>query len=156
MEPLPWTFLGRSRALLAAIAITGIAAFFAPWVNETAPELRILSGFGLARVSPFYWAPPVAWFVTLSLVISRRSIYAMRGARVAVAFLAGIALVTVALLLARPPQSSRYRVVRIQWCWGLYCSGAVALAGVATAFRFGGRLDNIPTQQRRRGDEVLH
>jgi hypothetical protein len=156
MERLPWTFAGRNRALLAAIAVLGLAAFFAPWVSETAPDLQVLSGFDLARLSRFFWAPAVAWLVTLALVISRRSIYKMRGSRVAVAFLAGVALVTVVLLIARPPQSSHYRVVRIEWCWGLYSSGAVALAGVVAAFRFGGRLDDIPTQKRRRGDEVLH
>src|SRR4051812_29022135 len=53
METLPWTYLGRNRALLLGLAILGVAAFFMPWVHETAPELRTLSGFGLAKLSGF-------------------------------------------------------------------------------------------------------
>lgn len=156
METLPWTYAGRGRALLAGLAIAGLVCFFMPWVKESAPELRLLSGFGLARVAGFFWAPAVAWFVILPLVITRRSIYKMRGARVAVGFLAAIALITVGSLLTFPPKSSRRRVVNIEWAWGIYASGAIALAALGSAVRFGGRLDDIPTQQKRQGDEVLH
>ena len=156
METLPWTYASRNRALLLALAAAGFAAFFAPWVNETAPELRVLSGYGLARVSGFFWAPAVAWFVLIPLVVTRRSIYKMRGARVAVAFLAGIALLTVASLLARPPHGAALRPVRIEWQWGIYAAGAAALAAVLAAFGFGGRIDDVPTKQLRQGDETLH
>jgi hypothetical protein len=156
METLPWTYAGRGRALLLAIAVAGILAFFAPWVRESAPEVRDLSGFGLARISGLFWAPVVAWLVAIPLVLSRRSIYKMRGARVAVGFLAGIALLSVANLLAFPPKSSRHLVRHIEWQWGIYASAAIAAAGVAAGVRFGGRLDDIPTKQRRQGDEVLH
>lgn len=156
METLPWTFWGRNRAALMALAVLGLAAFFAPWVHESAPELRVLSGFGLARLSGFFWAPAVAWFVIFPLVLTRRSVYKMRGARVAVGFLAATALITVGMLYMRPPKGSAHRPVRIEWAWGLYASGAVALAGIGAAAGFGGRLDDLPTKERRRGDEVLH
>lgn len=156
METLPWTYWGRGRGVLLVLAVLGFAAFFMPWVHETAPELRDLSGFGLARLSGFFWAPAVAWFVLFPLVLTRRSIYKMRGSRIAVGFLAGIALMTVTMLYMRPPRASRHRPVHIEWAWGLYASGALALAAVGAAARFGGRLDDIPTQQSRRGDEVLH
>lgn len=156
METLPWTFWGRNRAVLLALSILGIAAFFAPWVNETAPELRVLSGFDLARLRGFFWAPAVAWFVLVPLVLTRRSIYKMRGARIAVGFLAGIALLTAVTLWMRPPQGSAYQRVRIEWGFGLYASAAVAAAAVIAAIGFGGKLTDVPTQQRRRGDEVLH
>ncbi len=156
METLPWTYAGRNRALLLVLAVAGFAAFFAPWVHETAPELRMLSGYGMARLQGFYWAPAVAWFVLFPLVLTRRSIYKMRGARVAVAFLAAIALLTVATLLARPPHSEALRPVHIEWQWGIYAAGAAALAAVLAAFGFGGRVDDVPTQQRRQGDEPLH
>jgi len=156
METLPWTFPGRNRAVLLGVALLGMATFFAPWVSETAPELRQLTGFGLARLTGLFWAPAVAWFVVFPLVLTRRSIHKMRGARVAVAFLAGIALVTVALLLGRPPRSSTHRVVRIEFAWGLYASGLLAAAGVLAAFGFGGKVDDLPTRTPRRGDETLH
>jgi hypothetical protein len=156
METLPWAYAGRNRALLLVLAVAGLAAFFTPWVHESAPELRVLSGYGLARMSSFFWAPAVAWFVLFPLVLTRRSIYKMRGARVAVAFLAGIALVTVASLLAHPPHSAALRPVRIEWQWGIYAAGVAALAAVLAAFGFGGRLDDIPTQQARSGGETLH
>jgi hypothetical protein len=156
METLGWTYAGRNRALLLALSLVGLATFFAPWVHETAPELRDLSGFALARMTGFFWAPAVAWFVLLPLVLTRRTIYKMRGARVAVAFLAGIGLVTVLSLLAHPPRAAAFRPVHIEWQWGIFAAGATALAAVVAAFGFGGRLDDIPTRQSRRGDETLH
>jgi hypothetical protein len=156
LETLPWTYAGRNRAVLLGVAVLGMAMFFAPWVNETAPELRQLTGFTLARLSGLFWAPAVAWFVVFPLVLTRRSIHKMRGARVAVGFLAAIALVTVALLLGRPPQSSAHRVVRIEFAWGLYASALVAFAGVVAALGFGGKIDDLPTRSQRRGDETLH
>jgi hypothetical protein len=156
METLPWTFAGRGRAVLLVLAIAGLVAFFSPWVREAAPEVRELSGFGLARITGLFWAPAIAWFVIIPLVVTRRSIYKMRGARVAIGFLAGVALVSVMMLLSFPPKSSRRRIVRIEWQWGLYASAVIAAAGVGAAARFGGRLDDIPTKQERRGDEILH
>jgi hypothetical protein len=156
METLPWTYLGRNRAILLVLAVLGVAAFFMPWVHESAPELRTLSGFGLARLSGYFWAPAVAWFVAFPLVLTRRSIYKMRGARVAVAFLAGIALVSSTILLMHPPASGAHRIVRVEWQWGLYATAAIALAGVIAGIGFGGKLDDLPSRQRRRGDETLH
>ena len=156
METLPWAYAGRNRALLLGVALVGLLAFFAPWVHESAPELRDLSGFGLAHLSGLFWAPAVAWFVVFPLVLTRRSIYKMRGARVAVAFLAATALITVGLLLGRPPVSSAHRPVHLEYAWGLYTSGLVAVVGVLAALGFGGKLDDIPTQQPRHGGEILH
>lgn len=156
MEKLPWTFAGRGRLLLAALAVVGFAAFFFPWVREIAPEARTLSGYNLARISGFFWAPAVAWFVLLPVVLSRRSIYKMRGARVAAAMLAAVALVSVSVLLAFPPKSRKHHTVKIEWQWGIYASAVTAIAALGAAARFGGKLDDIPTQQKRRGDEILH
>jgi hypothetical protein len=156
MVALPWTYLGRGRAVLVGLAVLGLACFFAPWVRETAPDIAQLSGFDLARKIGWLWSTAVAWFVMIPLVLSRRSVHKMRGARVAVAFLAGIALVTVATRLAFPPRSSHLRPVRIEWAWGLYGSGVVALAAVAAATRFGGRLDDLPSAEARPKGETLH
>lgn len=156
MEALPWTYLGRGRGLLLALAVLGFAAFFAPWIHETAPELQQLSGFGLARRLGWIWAPAVAFFVMVPLVLTRRSIYKMRGARVAVAFLATVVLTAVAMRLSFTPTGTLLRPVRFTWGYGIYATGAIALATLIAAARFGGRLDDVPTQQQRRGNEVLH
>lgn len=156
LQTLPWTYLGRNRALLLGLSLAGFALFFAPWVHETAPELQTLSGFGLAKISGFFWAPAVAWFVLFPLVLTRRSVFKMRGARVAVGFLAATVLLTIGNLLARPPAGSRYMPVHIQWSWGIFAAGAVALASLLAAFGFGGRVDDLPTRETRTGDETLH
>ncbi|HVY48124.1 MAG TPA: hypothetical protein VHB21_19685 [Minicystis sp.] len=156
METLPWTYVGRNRALLLAIALVGLLCFFAPWVRETAPELRAMSGFGLARKLGWMWAPGVAFFVMMPLVATRRSIFKMRGARVAVAFLAAIVLTTVGVRLAFTPHASTLRPVRFEWAWGLYATGVAGLAALAAAFGFGGRVDDVPTVARAPDDAVLH
>jgi hypothetical protein len=156
METLPWTYAGRGRAMLIGLALAGLALFFAPWVVETAPEIRTMSGFSFAQRLGWIWASGVAWFVMLPLVITRRSIYKMRGARIAVGFLAGIVLTTVAVRIGFTPASSPLRPVRFEWGYGLYGSGVVAVIALAVAAFFGGRIDDLPTQRRRRGDETLH
>jgi hypothetical protein len=156
METLPWTYAGRGRALLVGIALLGLLAFFAPWVRETAPDLRELSGFEFARKLGWMWAPAVAWFVMIPLVVSRRSIYEMRGARVAVGFLAGMVITTIAVRLLFTPEPSLLRPIRFEWAWGLYVSAALGLFALAATFFFGGPLNDLPTKQPRRGDETVH
>ena len=156
METLPWTYLGRGRAVLLGIALVGLGLFLAPWVVMTAPELESLSGFELARRLGWMWSVAVAWFVMIPLVASRRSIYKMRGARVAVAFLAGIVLTTVLVRVGFTPPSSPLRPVRFEWGWGLWATAAAAAAALVAAVRFGGSIVDVPTKQRRAGDETLH
>jgi hypothetical protein len=156
MENLPWTYAGRNRLLLVVIALLGLAAFFAPWLRETAPEIRELTGFGFARKLAWLWAPGVAFFVMIPLVATRRSIFKMRGARVAVAFLAAIVLVSVGIRLGFTPRSSRLRPVHIEWAWGVYATGAAGLAALLAALGFGGKLDDVPTKERAPQDVVLH
>ncbi|MBI4702038.1 MAG: hypothetical protein HY744_12945 [Deltaproteobacteria bacterium] len=156
LELLPWTFVGRGRGLLLLIAAAGIAVFFAPWLHETAPELRTLSGFAFARRLYWLWAAGVGWAVMLALVASRRTVYHMRGARVAVGLLAAVVLATAVLRALLVPESTVLRPVRIEWGWGLYAAGLLAAAALLAAPRFGGSLIDMPTRQRRRGDETLH
>lgn len=156
METLPWTYLGRNRALLLALSVVGFAMFFTPWVRETAPEIRELSGFGLAQLRGYFWAPAVAYFVMIPLVLSRRSVYKMRGARVAVAFLAAIVLTTVGIRLGFTPKSTTFRPAHYEWAWGLYAMAGTAVATLIAAIGFGGKLDDLPTKQARLGNETLH
>jgi hypothetical protein len=157
MQPLPWTYAGRGRALLFGLAACGLIAFFMPWVRELAPEIGELSGFDIARKLPWTWASAVAWFVMIPLVISRRSISKMRGARVAVGFLAGIVLTVVCVRLGVAPSSSRFRPVRLEWTYGIWATGLLSITTLIAAGLFGGKLEAPATAQpHRRGDEVLH
>jgi hypothetical protein len=155
-ETHSWTYLGRERGALGMLAALGIAVFFAPWLHETSPEIRSWSGFEFARNLAWIWAGGVAWFVMLPLILSRRTIRQMRGARVAVGFLAGAVLVTVGTRIAFPPEQHPLVPLRYSWGWGLYTSGFLALIALVLATRFGGSLADMPTRQRRQGDETIH
>jgi len=153
---LPWTFVGRGRGALCVVAALGVGAFFLPWVRESAPEIRVLSGLDLAVRLSWMWAPFAAWFVMLPLALTRRTIYAMRGARLAIALLAIVVVATVVLRVAVVPESSRLRPVRFQWEYGLYATFVLGVVALAQAIGFGGRVDDSPAKEARRGDEMLH
>jgi len=156
-ESFSWLYAGRARGPLVVVALCGIGAFFAPWLNQTAPYELHWSGFEFARQLPWLWAAGVAWPVMLAVVISRRSIHQMRGARVAVAFLATMVVATVVMRWARDP-SSPYPglAVRFVYDWGMYTAGFLGLLAFGLALRFGGSLDDMPTTVARHGDETLH
>ncbi len=156
MERVSWLFLGRGRGALVVIALLGIAAFFLPWMRETAPELREFSGLGFAQRLSWMWAPFVSWFVMVPLVLSRRSIHAMRGARFAVGLMAMIVVTTAIVRLVVVPESSRFRPVRFEWSYGLHATLVLGLCALAFAIRFGGSVADLPTSRTRRGHETLH
>ena len=128
--------------MLVLGAVLGFAVFFAPWVNMTAPEIRLLSGADLARRSGWIWGACVGWFVLFPMTITRRSIDQMRGARVAAAFLSFIPVITVSILWLMPPHA-RYVPIRFDWGWGLYATWVLGLIATVAAVRFGGRIDDI-------------
>ncbi len=144
-EPLPALFLGRSRGLLLLLCLLGLGAFFLPWVDMRAPELQVLSGADLAKRSGWIFSAAIGWFVLLPLVLSRRSIEAMRGARVAAAVLSAIPAVTAATLMLFPPQSKLVPLV-FSWGAGIWASLFLGIAGVVVSLRFGGRLDDLPAR----------
>lgn len=156
METVPFTYAAHGRGALVVIASLGLAAFFLPWVREQAPELRVLTGFGFAQRLEWMWAPFASWFVMLPLVLTRRSIHAMRGARLAVAILAVIVIATVILRVAVVPESSRFRPVRFEWAYGLHATFVLGLLALGVAARFGGRAFDLPSKEARKGDEMLH
>jgi hypothetical protein len=152
-EPLPATYLGRGRGLLAALALAGLVAFFLPWVELTLPDIVALSGLVLAERLGWAWGAGVAWFILLPTVLSRRSILQMRGARVAAAFLAAVPGTTVAVLLARPPHGAHGVPVHFVFAPALYATLALSVVALGVAAFLGGRLDDI---ELRRGSSAGH
>jgi hypothetical protein len=142
LETLPATYLRRGRGALLALGVLGLAAFFLPWIHMSVPDVRVMTGFDLARRTGFTWSVAVAWFVLLPMVLTRRSIDKMRGARVAAAFLSAVPVVTTSILLASPPHSRYYPVV-FHWGAGLYASLALGIAATIVSVRFGGAIDDV-------------
>ncbi len=155
-EMLSWTFSGRGRGLLLLLAVLGIGMFLAPWLKQSSPEIQVWSGFEFARRLGWLWAAGVSWLVMIALVVSRRTIKQMRGARVAVGFLAAADLLTVVMRLAMTPRQDPFAPLRFEYGWGMYGSAIVAVCALIVAARFGGSLADMPTGQPRRGDETLH
>lgn len=155
-EPLPATYLGRSRGVLGVLAVLGLVAFFLPWVHVTMPDIVSLSGFDLARKLGWSWGAGVGWFVLLPTVLSRRSIMKMRGARVAASFLAAVPGVTAAILMARPPHAAHGVPLHFTWELGLYATLALSLAALPFALAFGGRVDDIAVRRGTSAGQVVH
>jgi hypothetical protein len=147
-ELRPWSYLGRGRGWLLAASVAGIALLFTPWLREQAPSSRHWSGYEFARELPWLWAIPVAWFILFALVLSRRTVYHMRGARLAVGLLAMMALATSLLRIALRPESGPYLTRSYEWGWGLYASAVLALGTMGLAFRFGGKAADVAPAQR--------
>jgi hypothetical protein len=155
-EPLPPLFLGRSRGALTVLAVLGLVAFFLPWVHLTMPDIVSYSGFTIARRLGWAWGAAVAWFVLIPTVVTRRSIMKMRGARVAVSFLAAVPGVTAAMMLSRPPHGSPGMPLQFTWEVGVYATLVLSVVAVAFALVFGGRVDDIKVGKGTSAGQVVH
>jgi hypothetical protein len=155
-EPMSATYPGRSRGALTVLAVLGLAAFFVPWVHLTMPDIVSYSGFDLSRRLGWPWGAEVGWFVLLPMVITRRSIMKMRGARVAASFLSAIPGLTAALLLARPPHGGHGVPLRFTFEWGLYATLGLSLVALGFALVFGGRVDDIHVRRGTSAGQVVH
>jgi hypothetical protein len=143
----PWYDLGRGRGLLLGVALSSLLAFaFTPWVDISSPHAELRSGYSLAR-GPlgWLWGGAIAWFVSLALVASRRSVNQMRGVRAILMLFSAMTLTEVVMLVALSPGGSRELHVAYEWSWGLYLSLALSVAGIVGSARFGGPLR--PSQQ---------
>jgi hypothetical protein len=155
-ERLPLTYLGRSKGLLAAVALLGLGCFFLPWVRLTMPYVAEKSAFDLARERiGWLWACCAAWGVLVPTVLSRRSIVQMRGARVAAAFLSAIPAVSVSVLLAKPPRGSLIPV-RYTWDWPMWATLAASVLALLLSLRLGGSLDVVRARRNAPKDPSLH
>ncbi|HHH12185.1 MAG TPA: hypothetical protein ENK23_08970 [Sorangium sp.] len=136
----------------------GICTFFwAPWIHHRSPEIVTWSGFEFACNLSWLWAAGIAWVVLLGLVLSRRTIRQMRGARLAAALLALMVVVTVLLRIVIKPTPHRLLPLRYEWGWGMYLAGLLGAAATWLGLHFGGSAIDMPAPRLvRRGDETLH
>lgn len=142
---LPWNYFGRNRGALLLIALLGLGLFFAPWVELRMPEFSVRSGFDLARGrAGWLWGGAAGWLVTLPLVWTRRTIQRLRGVRLVTTLFAAMTLIEAGMLLSTPPQSRHGLPLEIVWRWGIYASLLTSIAGIATALRLGGTLQDLP------------
>jgi hypothetical protein len=155
-EPLRATYMGRGKGLLAVVALMGFAVFFLPWIRMHLPYELSISGFDLARGRlGWVWASGVAWVVLVPTILSRRSIFQMRGARVAAAFLSAIPGVTVAILLARPPSGGMV-ALRFDYGWPIVATLIASILATAISLRLGGRVDDIKVARGTSKGQELH
>ena len=155
IEEFPLTYMGRGKAPIAALGIVGLALFFFPWVQMTLPYIASKSGFDLARNIGWLWSCLAAWCVLVPVVLSRRSIVKMRGARVAAAFLSAFPAISVAILLLKPPHGAIYPI-KYTFDWPLYATLIVSLLSIAFSLRLGGRLDDIKVKRGSSVGQHLH
>jgi hypothetical protein len=141
---LPLLYAGRARLPLAVCGLLGIGLFFGNWLHQTLPYDRELTGFELAKGMGWTWAVLAAWMVLVPIVLSRRTILAMRRARVAATFLAFIPAVSCAILLLRPP-SGRMFTIEFEFNAAFWVTLVLSVVATLSAIRFGGRLDT-PTE----------
>jgi len=154
-EPLPWNYLARGRLALPVVALLGLALFFFPWIHVTLPDTIDINGFDMARRLGWSWGAGVAWVVLVPTVLSRRSIWEMRGARVAASFLAAVPATTTLILLLRPPHGGLVPL-RFEYLPAFWLTMAASLVAVVLATRLGGRLDDIKVQRGTSRGEMLH
>jgi len=143
-QPIPATYLGRGRGALLLLSGLGLLGFFLPWVELNAPEAVVYSAFDLARGrAGFLWGGATAWLVMIPLVLTRRTITRMRGVRIVTVMFAAMTFVEALMLVLMPPHRGKVPL-ELHFRYGLFFSGAVSLAAVAVATRFGGSLDKLP------------
>ncbi len=141
--------VGRGRGLLVLCSVLGLLSFFLPWFSMTQPETATLAGYHLARYyAGWLWGGAVGWFVLVPLVLTRRSIMAMRGVRIVCTLFASVTLGEILVLLSLSPASQTVFHVEYRWEWGLWTSAVVSVLGTVVASRFGGSLPepSRPTQ----------
>jgi hypothetical protein len=145
---VPWLYYRRGRGALVLIAIAGLLAFFAPWVEMHRPDEVVFSGYHLARArGAWFFGGAIGWFVMLPLVITRRTVYKMRGVRIVTCLFAALSAVESAQLMLMPPHGSRFAPLVFDWGPGIYATLVLGILGVLVGARFGGRLDDIDVHE---------
>jgi hypothetical protein len=157
-QTLPLLYWRRGRLVLFAAALAGVGCFFLPWIHETAPDRFDFSGVELARRLVWMWACPVSWAMLVPIVLVRRSVARMRGARAAAGLFCGLPLLSAAILILAPPHpppNLRYPFA-FHFGMGLYATLVLAVVSLPFAVTFGGRLDDLPMPKGGGRHEHLH
>lgn len=138
-ENLPFTYLGRNRGALLAVAAIGFALFFFPWAIYTlAGDRDTYTGAELAGSMKQLWVGCVCWFLMVPAVLSRRSIMKMRGARVALASLSVMpGILAVSVIVNRHSDAWETQEV----AWATYATVAASVVALALSFGFGGKVE---------------
>ncbi|MFO0666956.1 MAG: hypothetical protein U0174_23595 [Polyangiaceae bacterium] len=145
-EILPFTFWGRNRGPLAAIALVGIVCFFLPWIRESQPNIQNFTGFDLARKLGWSWAPLMSWLTLFPVVMSRRSIFKMQGARAAAFLMSLFPAATILMLYFKPRPNWVYFTVRYEFLPAFWATLALSVLAVVLSLRFGGSSRVIEAQ----------
>jgi hypothetical protein len=158
---LPWAYWGKARGPLLVLTTLGLIAFCLPWVHSFTPERVVYSGIDIARRTGLAWSVGVAWFTLLPLILTRRTIRDMRGARLAVAVLAVIPAIVAATLLLNPPQAGQAHgvVVRLRYAWepAIYATVVISLVtSLLAALGFGGKIAPAPANPPVPSDPTLN
>ena len=152
-ELLPWRYWQRGRGALLVLSALGLACFFLPWVRIELPEVAMRSGFDLARGrAGWLWGGATGWLVLLPLVLTRRTIYKLRGIRPIALMFSAMTAGEIALMIAMPPRA-RYVPVEVHWAFGLYASLTVSVIATGFALVLGGPLPPLPAARIEGGDE---
>lgn len=159
-EILPKGDFSRGRGAILLLAVLGLVAFFLPWVEMTLPSEELRSGFDLARGrAGWLWGGAVAWFVLIPLVLTRRTINAMRGVRPIVVLFSSMSLVEVTMMILLRPSGPSSIPVAYSWGLGFYATLVIGVLATAIAFRFGGSLPPLPenrTSPESTDERILH
>ena len=138
----------RGRGLLVLLAIVGLASYTLPWFSQTMPETRILTGYQLARhYVGWLWGGAVGWFILLPLVITRRSIAAMRGVRMIAAIFASLTATEILVFVNVTASRQSQVVVEFAWEWGIWVSCFISALGTCAAVLFGGPIPQPTTPE---------
>ncbi|HVU00240.1 MAG TPA: hypothetical protein VHE30_00760 [Polyangiaceae bacterium] len=145
---VPFWYWRRGRGALVALAVLGLFAFFLPWVTLHKPDEITYTGLTLARVrGGWFFGAAAAWLVTIPLVVTRRTVYKMRGVRIITATFAAMSVVETAQLLLLPPRGGHLLPVDYDWGIGLWASLGIGVLGVLVAARLGGSIEDIDVRE---------
>jgi hypothetical protein len=137
----PFWDMRRGKGLLLTCTVLGLASYALPWFSQTAPEARVLNGFELARhYVGWLWGGAVGWFILLPLLLTRRTIVAMRGVRMIAAVFASMSALEILVFVNMTASRQTHVLVQFAWEWGVWVSSFISALGTCAALTLGGSL----------------